>query len=289
MNFSLNLDFERMDIDPPPAAYPMDVDVEESAIPMEVVDIRNFAALPAEIIALIFSYLENSHIYNCVLTCRRIYQISQEMYGGKSLVYSLMNRQLNIASNLSKLPYINHAYQKYCALQLACLYGDYGIVVSIMGNPEVDISADNYGAFRAACREGHIDIVQLFLMDARLDLTICGTEAIEFAFHFNQPDILRNLLNNPKVIIDADDLNIHFVEAIQKGFTDIINLCLNDPRINPAAFENAAFKDASKKQSDILKLLARDPRVRNYRSPGTCRSPQICCAQSPKARVLFTR
>lgn len=88
--------------------------------------------------------------------------------------------------------------------------------------------------------------------------------ALEQAVSHGYIDMARYLLSFPSVSLGSDDLTI----ASSFGFAPIVELLLNDPRIDPSAVNNQAFIHALiYNHLDIARMLYLDPRVREAYNP----------------------
>lgn len=114
---------------------------------------------------------------------------------------------------------------------------------------EHSISAnDNEENLQALCKSCHIVKTKKFMM---------GVQPEPNNTNLIKPIIVEKNKNNQEV-----NTEVLFNTACRHGYTEIVKLLLEDPRVNPAAKNNDAIRDACYYgHTDIVKLLLEDKRV----------------------------
>jgi len=124
----------------------------------------------------------------------------------------------------------------YLALRSASTLGRLEIVKMLLRDPRVG-AAEVDGAFLPACNNGHADVVELLLGDARVDPTLQMTMGPMYR-------------------------NAPFKAACRHGRTRVVKLLLQDGRVDPTIEDNVGLKEANERgHVGVVQLLLRDPRV----------------------------
>ncbi len=117
-------------------------------------------------------------------------------------------------------------------------------------NPFSKINYD----FIDACTNGDIEKVKLISNLYK----ISHNEAILVAIKNKHIEIVRFLLKNP-LTYNSDMI---IISASEKGYTDLIKILLENPKINPSILNNYPIRCASLYgHIEVVKLLLTDPRV----------------------------
>lgn len=128
-----------------------------------------------------------------------------------------------------------HAVNEY-AFRWACIYGHTDVVkilLKLEKDREIDINIFNEEAFRSACEFGHLEIVKLLLSikdHRRVKINTNESEAFRLACQNGHIDVVRLLLRY-NIDVSARD-NYAILKAIQYNRVKIINLLLDDPRLD---------------------------------------------------------
>ncbi|KAJ3290959.1 hypothetical protein HDU79_002831 [Rhizoclosmatium sp. JEL0117] len=157
----------------------------------------------------------------------------------------------------------------------------------LLTDPRVDATENNHSLFINSCKESVLDWVQLFLADSRVDPSFESNRPLKAACSGRNIDVVATLLKDPRVDLNnADDL---FLFVVGGGNETIVQLFLEDKRIDPSLNNNRALKIAARNnnacvvlmllddarvdpneglreaaefcRSDIVRLLLADPRV----------------------------
>ena len=149
---------------------------------------------------------------------------------------------------------------------------------------DIDLSGPWNEPLRTACFKGFTEIVKLLLADERIDRSSTGgSSALRLAISHKHLEIVKLLLKDERVSIDKpyaifdiitnNDVSMmtllyeglgisagsHSLRiACERGYTQMVELLLTDPEIDPAEKDNYAIKvAANNRYIDIVKLLLR--------------------------------
>lgn len=143
-------------------------------------------------------------------------------------------------------------------------------------------SSETYALFIQIIRYGHIQSLELFLQDKRINLSspirlgtyyespALGRCALANAIELGHVTIVKRLLcdkcvDPSKILYGEMPLSV----ACREGCIDIVNLLLEDKRVDPSIFDNVALKKATKNRKlDVVKRLLRESRVISHSSSG---------------------
>jgi ankyrin repeat protein len=170
----------------------------------------------------------------------------------------------------------------------ACRQGHLEVVKLLLADPRVDPTTHMNLPLRAACTHGCTAIVKLLFADPRVDPSAFDLScALDRTLHSQHVDIVAILLNDPKIDPSADNNRLlrrvcsfpvltvpnppalqphheheHGTEAMSLDIELlhkqelIVQLLLDDPRVDPGADEQAAVISASRRGSvGVLRLL----------------------------------
>lgn len=151
-----------------------------------------------------------------------------------------------------------------------------------------------------ASREGYLGVVNRLLQDPRVDPSYDGNLSIIEALNYGHLDVVKRLLLdkriNPNEVTSWIKQNI-LVKAVEKGYVDIVELILQNPKTAPSINNNAALVAAiNNKDLEIINILLADPRlvITDNESLTTAISRtnkdiRDRLAQDPKIRVIYSR
>ena len=143
-------------------------------------------------------------------------------------------------------------------------------------------SSETYALFIQIIRYGHIQSLELFLQDKRINLSSpirlgtyygsppLGRCALAEAIKSGHVMIVKRLLRDKwvdpsKILYGEMPLSV----ACREGCIDIVNLLLEDKRVDPSIFDNVALEEATKNRKlDVVKRLLRESRVISHSSSG---------------------
>jgi hypothetical protein len=122
-----------------------------------------------------------------------------------------------------------------------------------------------------ASEKGYLDFVKLFLKESSVDVNKSG--ALSSAVRNNRIAIVDYLLHkskaNPNILLKNEngENNLLLLMAIRKGYSEMVKLLLQDPRIDPTTGDNYPLDFALIwKQKEIVDILYKDPRVKSTTS-----------------------
>jgi ankyrin repeat protein len=127
------------------------------------------------------------------------------------------------------------------------------IVKLLLADPRVDPTINNNNAVRFASEESHVEIVKLLLNDPRVDHT-----AVSFMGNL---EMVKFLLENTSIDPSIND-NAALTNAVYKNKTEIVRLLINDPRVklvnsNNITCDKAPFYSGTM-NNEIFKILVKD-------------------------------
>jgi hypothetical protein len=165
---------------------------------------------------------------------------------------------------------VNPGLDKSFALKHHCRAGDVKRVKAALDDPDFGEAPLPVALLTGASQNGHAAIVELLLLEPRVDPSALDNAAIRLSSKFGHDSVVKLLLADPRVDPTADNNNAivsnykkpAFREASYGGHENVVKLLLADPRVDPAVHNNAAIRDASENgHESVVKLLLADPRV----------------------------
>eukprot|EP01118_Nematostelium_gracile_P006599 TRINITY_DN2121_c0_g5_i1.p1 TRINITY_DN2121_c0_g5~~TRINITY_DN2121_c0_g5_i1.p1 ORF type:complete len:393 (-),score=78.12 TRINITY_DN2121_c0_g5_i1:34-1167(-) len=181
---------------------------------------------------------------------------------------------LSVVNTLLKDPRLDPSWNQNKALEIANSNGQCDIVKRLLQDKRVDPSFDDNKLFINACKRDYLDIVNLLLEDNRVDPTAQKDLPLQSAACGGHIEIVKRLLQHPKVNpnegchtfgnrdFDEKDIGVPLTLAIQNKDLDLVNLLLENEKVDPTVHNNEAIRMASERENvKILKRLLQDPRV----------------------------
>ena len=154
-------------------------------------------------------------------------------------------------------PRVDPSINNNSAFKWACQNWIVAVVERLLQDPRVDPSVNDNWALKEACTTGDHHIVELLLQDSRVDPSANDNLAIQNACCLKEVHIAELLLQDPRVDPSAND-NWAFTLAITNGHLEMVEILLRDPRVDP----NWAFKEACKTgEHRIVERILQDPRI----------------------------
>lgn len=129
-------------------------------------------------------------------------------------------------------------------------------------NRLVDPTIDNNCRITLAAHQGHEAVVKHLLAEPHVDF-LDYNMAMCYAAQFGHAPVLKLLLEDGRADPTVDD-NTPMKIAVMHGFVSVLDALLMDGRADPTADDNLLIRSAVRrgKQSDVVKALMRDHRVR---------------------------
>jgi ankyrin repeat protein len=159
------------------------------------------------------------------------------------------------------------------ALRSAAAKGQLSLVESLLRSSQINVAIYGLVAIRWAVRNGHPDVVQLLLSDARID----PAAATNSACARHDSGMLDSLVHDYR----GTGENNLIVFAASKGHAAVVEILLNDKRVDPAAENNKAVRHAAHLgHTEAVEALLHDDRV----DPAACDNHAIQWS----ARLGFT-
>jgi len=157
-------------------------------------------------------------------------------------------------------PRVNPADLDNYAIQSASVQGHADVVKLLLTDKRVDPNPGLISPFTLAMRENHLDVVKVLLEDSRVNPAE-GNFALGYASQYGFVEIVELLLNQPKVDPTSND-NFAIRMASQHGRTEVVKLLLEDGRADPSVDNNYPIRMAAENgHTKIVKLLLEDPKV----------------------------
>jgi ankyrin repeat protein len=190
--------------------------------------------------------------------------------------------------------YLSHALKEEKSgpylLQIVCKYGQRDYLDILLGDVRIDPACNDQFAFITAVENNFGELVSLFLNDGRVDPMFDDCGCLRAAVSSNADQSLRALLQDNRINPSYDEeealyqtvINnrINLIEvllldgrpnpgnyglisyAVEKGNILVIQLLLNDNRVDPSVFNNYAIRFACETGSvEITRLLLNHPKV----------------------------
>ena len=193
------------------------------------------AVLPSELLFAITTYCDVDTKARCASTSKQWRDnidwtedelLSKFVYGAATGNADLVERMLRCERKLDP------ASDKNVALQCASIVGDLEIVQVLMKDARVTGPGISE-AFSAACKHGHVDVVEFLLQDARIDPAANVNEAFQSAVWAGQVEVVRLLVRDSRVDPTVWQ-NMPIYIASWRDYDDIVQLLLTYPRVTEA-------------------------------------------------------
>ncbi|MEM3858015.1 MAG: ankyrin repeat domain-containing protein [Candidatus Micrarchaeaceae archaeon] len=144
------------------------------------------------------------------------------------------------------------------ALIFACQLSNYVIVNILTNDKRVDILAQNYEALYTCVENGDLNIFDLFLNKTDIPKDVLD-ELFMVACMNQKISIVNRLLT---FNIDINVLNDALINACENGYTDIFDILINIPDVDPSVNNNVCLEQVSLNGNlDIFYKLISDKRV----------------------------
>lgn len=133
------------------------------------------------------------------------------------------------------------------------------LAVRVLLHIGVDPSLDDNQAFKSACSIGQAEVVKLLLADERVDPTADKNDALSQAVLKGRCEIVKLLLADKRVDprIKHRDISSVLVTACERGYEDMVELLLQDERIDtPEARKLGLTAAFDMRQRHIVALLS---------------------------------
>jgi ankyrin repeat protein len=184
----------------------------------------------------VFEYLDVGDWYSTMLTCklwlekgRRVFDPSKCLM--KSLIRACERHMYESVRHTLRDPRVlnSSSFPWYGAkaLQVSCMHGYTDLVRLLLSH--ADPSNDKNLSLCYAVQFGHADIVELLLSDQRIDPSI-NQNTLKFACRFGYDRVVQLLLDDGRTDPRVEYHSPVYI-AIKRGWTNIVTMLLNDPRI----------------------------------------------------------
>ena len=202
----------------------------------------------------------------------------------RALRAAIRNQNDEVMRTLLADPRVDPTEDGYEALCCAARWGCARICAMLLGDARVDVDA-KHAALRIAAKYGHASVVSLVLADpdphicpssveagptvdfsgSLNDCEIQGADALQLAAEYGRADVIRVLLQDPRVLLDEQ----YFVmqSAIVHNHAAALAALLADPRVDPSEWavkllaEASAFDGDGDGGTSMLSQLLAHPRV----------------------------
>lgn len=119
-----------------------------------------------------------------------------------------------------------------------------------LSNPSFNPAAQNNQAFHWACRNGHLEIVNVLLDDKRI---VPDNETFLFTCRNGHIDVVKRLLADPRIDPTYEN-NLAIIWAGSSGHPEIVSLLLADPRVNPKDEMGICIEYSDGSYCEVVKL-----------------------------------
>jgi ankyrin repeat protein len=151
------------------------------------------------------------------------------------------------------------------ALSVACYVGDLDIVQVLLESGRVEVNEDDNSPIADACRGKQLDIILWILQNYPDSIEPSNRKNIVFTtvVEYGRMDILRTLLDNPKLQLDNSCLAKALRVSCKKQYKEIIQFLLEKTNVDPTELDYEAFKIAKKycTDSDIIQIISSHKKV----------------------------
>jgi hypothetical protein len=185
----------------------------------------------------------------------------------------------------------------------------------IFGTGRVNPIQRHQEPLRYFARYGDVEMVQTLLKHPNVDPSCLECQAVTSASEFHHDQVLKLLLSHESVrswypflfqkacilglssivrfiVKDVDPLANHqaaFANAVDKGYSEIVQILLEDGRIDPSENGNAALELAcGRGHALIVELLLQDPRVSIHTTNNAIKFA-VMTNQTPVIRVMLPK
>ena len=147
------------------------------------------------------------------------------------------------------------------AIRMASHFGYTGIVELLLVDGRVDPASDYHYSIRVAAEYGHTEILGLLLNDGRANPAAGDNQPIRHAMERGDARVVEMLLEDGRADAVADHSQ-SFWGALRRGHAGVVRALLADGRVDPGANNSKALCLAAEfGHADVVALLLADPRV----------------------------
>lgn len=167
----------------------------------------------------------------------------------------------NVTQVRELLKLVDPNLKKGKALELASKNGHLEIVQELLNDARIVPNLRKNSAIRAASAGGHESIVRTLLTDPRVSPEDMDDYCIGMASENGHDGVVELLLADPRVSPHADE-NFALIAAAENGHVKVVELLLKQPGVDPSAHSNKALRVAANNFFPrVVKLLADHPRA----------------------------
>jgi len=127
---------------------------------------------------------------------------------------------------------------------------DIQMVKMCLANQSFNPAAQNNWGIHWACRNGHLEIVNLLLDDPMI---VPDVETLSFTCRNGHIDVVKRLLADPRVDPTYDN-NRAIIWAGSSGHPEIVRLLFADPRVNPKGEMGICIEYPDGSYCEIVKI-----------------------------------
>ncbi|KAJ3109756.1 hypothetical protein HK100_003236 [Physocladia obscura] len=194
------------------------------------------------------------------------------------IINSASNGHTAILEILLQNPLTNPAEYDNYAISQAAAHGHLECVKLLAADPRVNVAdADNEALF-VACENGNTDVVDFLLTLSAVDPSQNENEGLLAAIRKGHVEIVKLFLNCRRADVDLD-LSLLLAVAIREGKQKVVQLILQDKRFKPV---EGAFILAD--DPLVMDILLNDPRL----DPSECENEAIFAAKERGNSVIIS-
>ncbi len=148
-------------------------------------------------------------------------------------------------------------------LRNAAKNGHLDIVELLLIDTPSDPTTNENQAIRSAAAKGHVHVVDRLLKDIRVNPATLEQDALRSAVKNRHIDVVRLLLRDPRERVDPSVKQQEAIRAAAKtGDLSLVQLLLDDDRVDPSAYGNVAIRAAAARGNvEIVQEFLGDARV----------------------------
>jgi ankyrin repeat protein len=159
---------------------------------------------------------------------------------------------LDAIYNILKLPYADPSFYNNYVLATAIQRNSSKVLSLLLEDDRIDPGMLPFNPIITSAEYGHVETLKVLLKDGRLDPGSNNNEAIKFASMANNVQVVEELLHNQRVNPNTGAFSL----AVNNGHTQVLNILIGDPRVNPAEEHNLAIRLAARNGNyDIVNIL----------------------------------
>ncbi len=226
-----------------------------------VVDPRSIATHRDQL----YQIVANLELYEIINLCKSDKQLSTTCQQDRKIMNLIRDKQQQIKQKTDEfIRSLNDGYYHLDPITTA-IYSEKLDIIDELIKRGYDPSADNNLPIQVASEQGYLNVIERLLQDPRVNPGDNGNMSIINAIYKGHLNVAKRLLrdqrinpNNKTRVLGSTILG----EAAKKGYLDLVDLILQDPRTDPSIKNNEALTSAIKNANlELVDMLLSHPRL----------------------------